>query len=1132
MRKSIWLGLALAGAMVAQTAGRRAAITQAVDESRLVRLAGNTRPEATPANDLGAVADGLRLDMYLQLKRPSDQELAARQFVESLTDKSSPNFHKWITAAQYGQRFGAADEDIATVSRWLKSHGFTVNGVPANNMTIDFSGNAGQVREALHTEIHNLDVAGERRFANMSDPQIPEALLPAVTGVVSMNNFRPRTMFVPKGQYTVSSRLIPVVPGDLATIYNLNPAFAAGFTGQGQTVVVVEDTDLYGGSSDWNTFRKTFGLAAQYPSGSLTQVHPAPGAGGSCPAPGVNGNDSEAALDVEWASAAAPNAAIVMASCSDTTNFGGFIALQNLLTNGGALPNVVSISYGQPETDGGATFNGYINTLYQTAAAAGVSVFVSSGDSTAVGADSDASVAIHGVGVSSFASTIYNVAVGGTDFGDTASSTSSSYWSTVNGPYYNSAKRYVREIPWNDSCAGGILAGYYGVSAAYGPESLCNSRYDWLDTDGGSGGPSGCATGSPSLPEVVSGTCAGFAKPSWQSIFGNPSDGVRDTPDVSLFASNGFWGHYYVFCVSDGGSCTGKPSTWPGAGGTSFASPIMAGIQALINQALGSNVGNPNPVYYQIGQNEYNGAAACDSTAGPAAGCAFNDVTQGDIVVPCAGAFNCYLGGGGIGALSASSTSWQPAYATTAGWDFATGIGTVNGFNLLNAFVASVASTGAPAALSVAKAHSGDFMQGQNGATYTVTVSNVAAVPTSGPVTATDTLPSGLTLVSMAGDGWTCAGNSCMRSDSLAAAASYPPITVTVNVAQNATSPQVNSASVSGGASAPASATDSTIIDVPCAYTLNYSGQSFPVAGGAGSVTVTASSSGCAWTATSGVSWATITGGGSGTGTGAVAYQVAANAGGLRSGGLTVAGLPFTVEQASATATGLALVGSMAQLATGAGWNTTITLLNTGAAAEAVLNFYDDNGNPLALPLTLPGATGAPLVASTLDQPIGAGAQLTIQTVGTASQANVEGWAQLLTTGGNVGGSAVFAWTTPAGAQEVGAPVEVRNPSAFVLPFDYTGGYQTGVAVANLSNQAVSIPVVLTDNTGASLGPAAAINLAAYGHISFMLAGTYPAVAGTMGALEMDTPAGAQISAMGIRASPGGAFTSVPVLAK
>jgi hypothetical protein len=289
---------------------------------------------------------------------------------------------------------------------------------------------------------------------------------------------------------------------------------------------------------------------------------------------------------------------------------------------------------------------------------------------------------------------------------------------------------------------------------------------------------------------------------------------------------------------------------------------------------------------------------------------------------------------------------------------------------------------------------------------------------------------------------------------------------------------------------------------------------------------------GCGWTASSGVSWATITAG-SGTGSGTVTYQVAANKGGSRSGTLTVAGISYTVQQASATVTGLVSVGSMAQLAEGGLWNSTITLLNTGAAAEVVIDFYDDNGNPLPLPLTFPEAPStAPILASTLDQTIGAGAQLVVQTAGTASQANVEGWAQLLANGGNVGGGAIYVYAMGTGTQEAVVPVETRNPSAFVLPFDNTGGYSTGVALANLSNRAVNVPVVLTDNTGASLGAAASIPLAAYGQTSFMLAGNYPAVVGKLGAMELDTPAGGQISAIGIRAAPSGAITSVPVLVK
>ena len=438
-----------------------------------------------------------------------------------------------------------------------------------------------------------------------------------------------------------------------------------------------------------------------------------------------------------------------------------------------------------------------------------------------------------------------------------------------------------------------------------------------------------------------------------------------------------------------------------------------------------------------------------------------------------------------------------------------------------------------PALLTISKTHTGSFTQGQTGA-YTVTVWSVSgAGAPNGAISVTDALPSGLTLASMAGTGWTCTANSCTRSDSPGASASYPPIIVTVNVAADASSPQVNAVTLLGGGSAAASATDSTNIVPPCSYALNFGGAAFPVAGGSGSVSV-AAASGCAWTASSAVAWAAITAGAGGSGNGTVVYQVAANTGGARSGALTVGGIAFTVEQASATVAGLAPVGSMAQLASGGLWNTTITLLNTGAAsAEVVLNFFDDNGNALPLPLLLPEeSSGAPILASTLDRTIAAGAQLEIVTAGAGSQPDVEGWAQVLANGGPVGGSAVFAYATAAGRQEAVAPVETRNPNAFVLQFNYTGGYATGVALANLSNQAVSVPVELTDNTGGSLGPAAPIQLAPWAHAAFMLDTSYPAVAGQLGAMEMDTPKGGQISAVGIRAAPGGAITSIPVLAK
>lgn len=704
----------------------RRLITKPIDENHLVRLVGNTRPEANAENDRGAVADGMRMDhLWLQLKRPAEKEKALDQLIQQQSDKNSPNYHKWLTAAQVGEQFGPAKEDIATVTSWLESHGFTIDSVYPHGFVIEFSGTAGQIRRAFHAEIHNLEVNGESHFGNMSDPQIPEALAPVVAGVVSMTNFMPHPMLRKHTEYSIGGGYQLMVPGDLATIYNFNPLYAAGISGQGQTIVVIEDTDVYA-TGDWSLFRKTFGLARAYPYGTLTQLHPAQGTGSvdgvaaaACTDPGnVVPNASEAAIDTEWATAAAPNAAIVLASCKDTTNFGGFIALQNLLTNGvgiggGALPGVVSVSYGESEASNSAASNLYVNDLYQLAAASGVTVFAATGDEGAASSDANATYATHGITVSAFASTPYDMAVGGTDFSDSYAGTSSTYWSSTNGPNDNNALSYVPEIPWNDSCASVLIAGYKGYSATYGTTGFCNSstgEASYLTTASGSGGPSNCATGAAGTTGVANGTCKGYAKPSWQSLVGVPSDGVRDLPDVSLFAANGVWGHYYLVCwsdpattaVSDGSApCTGVPNpnattkSWSGFGGTSFAAPIMAGIQALVNEHQGGkSQGLVNPTYYSLANTEYgaSGSTTCNSSNGNAIGssCIFNDVTLGDMDVPCralsgrgGGTFNCYLPSGTNGVLSTSNSSYSKAYGTAVGWDFATGIGTVNAYNLV-----------------------------------------------------------------------------------------------------------------------------------------------------------------------------------------------------------------------------------------------------------------------------------------------------------------------------------------------------------------------------------------------------------------------------------------------------------------
>ncbi len=647
------------------------------------------------------------IQMHLILARSPESQAAFEQYLQDLQNPQSANFHKWLTAAQVGDMFGPSDEDVARLTEWMTGKGFTVDSITPDRSSMVFDGTAGDVRKAFHTSIHHLSVNGTPHIANMSDPEIPEALAPVVAGILPVNDFKPRPMSIKRAAAVKPNVAAPngynlLGAADLATIYNFNPLFKAGITGKGQTIVVVEDTDLFT-NDDFTLFRKNMGLSRPYPTGNLSVVHPGPG----CTDPGVNGDDGEAAIDVEWASAAAPAATIVLASCTDTSNaaagFGGFIALQNML---GAAnpPKVVSVSYGESEEANGAASNLYINNLYALGAAEGVSIFVSSGDEGAASSDANRTVATHGITVSGWTSTPNNVSVGGTDYADTFLGTTANYWSPTDGPNYLTAKSYVPEIPWNDSCASQLIYVALGYGSAVGTNGFCNSttasQDGLLTTASGSGGPSGCATGTASTRNVASGTCAGYAKPSWQSVFGNPADGVRDIPDVSLFAANGVWNHYYAVCYSDtnvnrtggdAGPCTTDPSNWAGFGGTSVSSPIWAGIQALVNQYTGTAQGNPNPVLYSIANAEYgaSGNAACNSDAagGPASSCIFYDVTLGDMDVNCAalsGVFhNCYNSGGTDGALSTSNSVLQPAYGTNAGWDFATGIGTTNAYNLV-----------------------------------------------------------------------------------------------------------------------------------------------------------------------------------------------------------------------------------------------------------------------------------------------------------------------------------------------------------------------------------------------------------------------------------------------------------------
>ena len=788
-----------------------------VNDAVRVTIPGNIRPELATARDLGRVADDFKLDgMQILLKRSPEREASLKIVMDGQTAKGSPYYHQWIDAAEMEAKYGPDQRDVSVITAWLKSHGIAVKSyLPTLVLSVDAT--AGQLHSAFGVEIHHIVAEdGKTHFANVNEYSVPAALAHVLVGPVNLNDFKPHTMMrqVQKRslpdpvthQYTLSGGYELVAPADLQTIYSLNPVYSEGYTGTGETIGLIEDTNLYT-LADWSAFRKVFGLSRPYPHASLTQINPTGAAG--CTNPGVNSADGEAALDVEWASAAAPNAAIKLYSCADTsTVFGGFIAMESMYASGG-YPSILSLSYGEGESISGNTENLLLQSIYQEFAAAGASLFVSAGDALTAQNDRGASYATHGLSVSSWSGTQYNVSVGGTDFADTYQGTVSKYWSNTNTPYFASALSYIPEIPWNQTCADPLyFTGYYAkqpiteaawtgsisgttltvtsvgsgivytgltlvgsgvtagttitadlsgtaggvgtyrvsISQTVGSESMtgtnslsadtavaaCSNTYlydvfDIASPAGGAGGASSCFTGAPAKTGITGGTCAALAKPSWQQVYGNPADAVRDQPDVSLFAAAGFWGHYYPFCYSDptsgygGASCTDNPSTWSGAGGTSFASPIMAGIFALVQQQVTATsgasspvkLGNPAPTLYVIGAQEYgttsaaSGVTSCNSEAsgGPASSsiCAFNDVQLGDIAAACkksgSTAYNCYIASGTVGLISTSTTSLLPtnptastatlgfqvgAYATTPGWDFPTGLGTVNAYNLVN----------------------------------------------------------------------------------------------------------------------------------------------------------------------------------------------------------------------------------------------------------------------------------------------------------------------------------------------------------------------------------------------------------------------------------------------------------------
>jgi len=709
-----------------------------VDISRRTLLRGHVPSVLRAAKDLGRLAPSTPAQhMVMVLKSSDAQEAALRRVLDEQQDRKTANYHQWVTPDQFGAHFGVHDADIAKVSAWLKSQGFNVEDVSKSKRVIHFSGTTGNLESAFHTEIHSYNLNGETHASNNSDISVPSALSPVIAGV-SMHNFFRKSNMGPVRRlselkagpnYTSSGGTSYVGPGDFATIYNTQPLLAAGINGAGTSIAVVGRSDIL--MSDVQSYRQLFNLPLNDPifihAGQDNGTQP--------------GDDGESDLDVEISGGIAPQAKVYFVIGTPTFLVDGITnSVEYIVENN--LADIMSISYGSCEAVEGAGGNAFNNQAIEQAAAQGISTFVASGDNGPAECDSSSSsYETLGYATGGESSTPYTVSVGGSEFYEHGGT---GYWSTnanMNPLYKSSALSYIPETPWNEakgadvtSTASGSLSGLWsdsgGISAYYlqpswqrGPGVPTSDPTllggNWITgytiTNAGSAytaAPSvtftggGCVTEPTATSTISGGSVTAIVVTSGKFGFGCTSaptvtlgaptgtgtkvtatatvtigpmqdpapliSGVphRYTPDLSLNAASGHDGT--LFCSE--GVCEISPT---GAmldagivGGTSVAAPSMAGIQALIDQANGGRQGAPNYIYYALAAAQ--STANCNSSLPPAVGsqCAFQDITVGDNLI--------------CGTSSCSATNGKIGFQAGVGYDMASGLGSVDAYNLSN----------------------------------------------------------------------------------------------------------------------------------------------------------------------------------------------------------------------------------------------------------------------------------------------------------------------------------------------------------------------------------------------------------------------------------------------------------------
>ncbi len=563
-------------------------VTARIDDNARVALRGNTHPLARPEYERGLAPLDRRMErMILTLSTDAGREQSLEALLANQQDPHSPEYHRWITPEAFGREFGVSEHDLAEVANWLRGYGLEVEEIARGRRSILFSGDVAQVQRAFHTEIRAYSVGGERHYANATDPEIPQALAGVVRGVVALHDFRSQPAHaearpVSRPELTAGAAHF-LAPADFATIYDIAPLYQNSIDGTGQSVAVVARCNIH--LSDVQTFRSYFGLPANNPNIIVNGTNP-----------GITSTDeqTEAELDAEWAGAVAKNAAVqFVVSASTNSSDGATLSAQYIVDNN--VAPVMTMSFGLCEAALGSSANSFLNNLWQQAAVEGITVLIAAGDSGAAGCDSSSSAtAVDGLAVSGICSTPYSTCVGGTEFND--SSNPGAYWSSTSNPVTEaSALQYIPEVVWNES---GLMPG-------------------GSDLWSGGGGVSSI-----------------YAKPTWQTGPGVPADGMRDVPDVSATAA----GHdgYAIYLNNQLYS----------VGGTSAATPSLAGVMAMVVEKTGARQGNANPTLYSLAASQQSGGTAV-----------FHDVTTGNNSVPGLTGFSAGAGydqGSGVGSVDAA----------------------------------------------------------------------------------------------------------------------------------------------------------------------------------------------------------------------------------------------------------------------------------------------------------------------------------------------------------------------------------------------------------------------------------------------------------------------------------------------